>query len=291
MKRAITILEKGMFTTVQDEGRSGYAYLGVPESGAMDKVAMRLGNRLMNNLEDSAVLECTLVGPTIRFEVDCHFVLTGSSSNAYLDGVSIKVGEAAFAKAKQILSIKKIHPGVRTYLTIAGGMLVNNVLGSRSSYPPLTPTYVIKNQLIALGTSLYGSTKFTRIKRNNDLLEHNFSFSAIPVYAGPEFEYLSTQQQKKLFEMIFTISKNWNRMAMQLEEQLKNGLASIFTAPVIPGTVQLTPSGTQIILCNDCQTTGGYPRILQVSSIGMQLLSQMGAGQKLRWKLVQDRFS
>lgn len=286
MSRSITIIQPGMFTNVQDEGRYDYAHLGVPKSGAMDITAMRLGNQLMNNLEGSAVLECTMVGVTIRFEADSHFVLTGSRADAFLDDEVVVVGETAFAKANQILSIKRVHPGIRTYLCIAGGLQTEKVLGSRSYYAPLTKSTVFKNQKIALGVSRYGAQKFTRLRNVAALTHPGTQVPNIPVYEGPEFELLSNAQRQFLVDTTFTISKNWSRMAIQLEEPLLNSFASILTAPVLPGTIQLTPGGTLIILCNDCQTTGGYPRIIQVSKIGMQLLSQMGAGQKLKWTLV-----
>ncbi|RMB56922.1 biotin-dependent carboxyltransferase family protein [Dokdonia sinensis] len=286
MSGAITILQPGIYTTVQDEGRRGYAHLGVPESGAIDKRAMRLGNQLMNNPEGSAVLEITLVGPTIRFESGTHFVLTGSQVTAFLDEVAIDVGETAFAKANQILSIKKIHPGIRTYLCIAGGLQTEKVLNSRSYYAPLTQATVVKNQQITLGKSNYGTSKFTKVRSQKAVTGLKIGVATIPVFRGPEYEALTTAQREELLNTIFSISKNWNRMAIQILEPLDNKLKAIRTSPVLPGTVQLTPSGTQIILCNDCQTTGGYPRILQVSKKGMQLLSQMGAGKSLKWELV-----
>ncbi|MBQ0740214.1 allophanate hydrolase subunit 2 family protein, partial [Aquimarina celericrescens] len=78
----------------------------------------------------------------------------------------------------------------------------------------------------------------------------------VEVYPGPEFELLSIEQKRVLMDSVFTISNSINRMAIQLEEKLKNSIFSIITSPVLPGTVQLTPSGNLIVLMRDCQTTG-----------------------------------
>ena len=75
-------------------------------------------------------------------------------------------------------------------------------------------------------------------------------------------------------------------MAYQLKELFKNDLKSIITSPVLPGTVQLTPSGNLIILMRDCQTTGGYPRILQLNEAALNVLSQKYSGQKIQFQLL-----
>ena len=95
-------------------------------------------------------------------------------------------------------------------------------------------------------------------------------FNDIDVFKGPEFEFLSKNQHQALFSKSFAISKDNNRMAYQLEESLNNDLQPIITSAVLPGTVQLTPSGKLIILMRDCQITGGYPRILQLKESALE---------------------
>ena len=82
------VLAPGLLTTVQDLGRTGLRHLGVPSCGAADRDALRLGNRLVGNDESEAGLECTLVGPTLRFRQPHVVALTGGRCEASCDGVA-----------------------------------------------------------------------------------------------------------------------------------------------------------------------------------------------------------
>lgn len=267
----ITILKSGMYTSVQDRGRFGYAKFGVPESGAIDRQSYELANGLLNNKLGNAVLECTLLGPVIRFEDSRHFVITGASTEAYLDETKIIQGKVIFAKAQSILKIQSISNGCRVYIAIDGGIDTSKILGSRSWYYPVTEhSKVSNNQRLHLGEVSYKGSIGSHIK----LPVINAKDIKINAFRGPEFDMLSIKQQQYLSATIFSVSPLWSRMAIQFKEKLQNSLSDIVTGPVIPGTVQLTPSGTLIVLMRDCQVTGGYPRILQIAESGLQQLSQ-----------------
>jgi biotin-dependent carboxylase-like uncharacterized protein len=284
---SIQIIQAGFYTTVQDGGRKGYAHLGVPESGAMDQEAYLLANVLLNNDDGAAVLECTLQGPEILFEADTYFVITGGSTKATLDDVPVVHGVVAFAKAKQQLRIGSILNGCRCYVGISGGVLSWQVMGSRSMYVPFTDLLLTKGTQLPIGTSNYGQQKGARIRQSESKKTlYPESITEITAYIGPEFSWLDSKQKQDILKS-FTVSKFWNRMALQLEEQLPNTLKTMYTAPVLPGTVQWTPAGTFIVLLRDCQTTGGYPRVLQVSQDGLNRLSRLQKGDCITWKLLR----
>lgn len=282
MKNAsIDIINTGFYTTIQDLGRPGYAHLGVPESGAMDKKAFYFANALLNNESNAAMLECTLIGPTIVFNTEVYFVITGGDVTAFLDKEYVEVGVPMLARAKQVLKLSKITNGSRSYLAFAGGLVSDVILGSKSWYYPVTSQgYISKGMNLCIGTSRYGSFKGVRLKQKSQLKSKTNPMPELNVYKGPEFYQLTPAQQLVLEGRLFTVSNLWNRMAIQLTETIENFLNSMYTSPVIPGTVQLTPSGKLIILMNDCQTTGGYPRILQVKSQDLDLLAQMQQGSQ-----------
>ena len=106
--------------------------------------------------------------------------------------------------------------------------------------------------------------------------------STLQCYPGPDFEELNKQQKKRLFEP-FTISEDNNRVGYRLHETIENNLKPILTSAVLPGTVQLTPSGTLIVLMRDAQVTGGYPRVLQLTSFSVDILSQMITGNSIKF--------
>ncbi|AWH74554.1 allophanate hydrolase [Dokdonia sp. Dokd-P16] len=281
MNSSISILHPGFYTTVQDNGRKSYAHLGVPQSGAMDKHAFMIANAILNNTPGAAMLECTLLGPTIEFNHNVNFVITGSNAGATLDGAQVMEGVPVLAKAKQVLKMSNISGGSRSYLAFAGGIDSQTILGSKGWYLPLTPEGKLTVGMeLSLGISKYGKSKGAHLKMQSQSGVIHSSVATINTYEGPEFSKLTYNQQQQLSDHVFTVSNLWNRMAIQLVETLPNALKSIYTSPVIPGTVQLTPSGKLIILMNDCQTTGGYPRVLQVVASDFNKLAQMQQGSQ-----------
>jgi len=124
--------------------------------------------------------------------------------------------------------------------------------------------------------------KHAKIKAMSSYIESNI----IKVYKGPEFDNLSNINIDFLFSKSYKISKDSNRMAYQLDEKLENNLKSILTSLVMPGTIQLTPDGQLIILMRDCQTTGGYPRILQLSEKSINILAQKRLGEFVQFELI-----
>lgn len=286
MESFCTIIDSGFFTTIQDNGRLGYAHIGVPESGALDTYSYQLGNAILNNDSDAASFECTLIGPTIKFNKHCHIVLTGGYAKTTINNRIVEFNKPVFVKKDEVLKIGKVTKGCRVYIAVSGGIITPLILESRSYYLPITKYVQIKKGMkIPVGVSnLKRELKGAKIKvkelgdTNKDVV--------IPIYSGPEYKLLSISQKEFLITQVFTVSRLWNRMAIQLEEKLENSLDSIHTSPVLPGSIQLTPSGKLIVLMRDCQTTGGYPRIAKVSKEGLLRLSQLRQGNRIRLAVV-----
>ena len=129
----LTILSPGPLTTVQDEGRFGHLHAGIGRSGAMDARAYRAANALVGNARGEAVLEATLMGPTVRFEQACSIALTGADMSARLDGQPIPRYACVPVRAGQVLEMGFAAAGVRGYLAVRGGIDVPLALGSRST--------------------------------------------------------------------------------------------------------------------------------------------------------------
>jgi allophanate hydrolase subunit 2 len=162
-------------------------------------------------------------------------------------------------------------------LAILGGFKTEKVLKSRSWYEGVTENFKL-NQTLKLS---YESTNESKIETNASIkfTSKYLMTSEIDVFPGPEYDLLSESEQDILRSRNFSIDKNNNRMAIQLQEIMENTLKPIITGPVLPGTVQLTPSGKLIVLMRDCQTTGGYPRVMQLSETGMNKIAQKIIGE------------
>jgi len=171
---------------------------------------------------------------------------------------------------------------MRSYLGVKGGLSSENKLGSKSFYKGITKREkLIKNDKIKFGEVIGSPMKMN--KSINDFKINRKS--EINVFKGPEFGLLDSSSNDIIFNSDFTIGIN-NRMGYNLVEPIKNSIPSIVSSPVMPGTVQLTPSGRLIILCRDCQTTGGYPRVLQLDKNSIDSLSQKTIGEIIKFKLV-----
>lgn len=282
MKGTVEVLNPGLFSTVQDGGRFGFMEYGVPVSGSMDSYAAGLANLLVNNQADAAVLEITLVGPKLKFSKTTTIAITGAGLQPMINGRAINNNQAIPIHAGEELHFGKRKYGYRAYLAVLGGFLSEQALHSRSWYDGITSFNRLEK-----GMKLSYGKGSEEISPSHVGVKSGAYLNAVEVEAfpGPEFELLSPEERALILKSFFHIGKNSNRMGIQLDGVFKNALDPILTGPVVPGTVQLTPSGTLIILMRDGQTTGGYPRVLQLTERGINTVAQKIVGEKLQFKL------
>ena len=275
----IKVISKGLYTTIQDKGRFGYRNIGVPSSGYMDSESAETANLIINNPKDNPLIEATLIGPTLEFKKSAVICITGGEFSPTLNDIKISSYSAIEVNKGDILKINNSSIGSRCYISIQGTIISDTILGSKSFYHQITNSSILEDGDIFL------------FKKNIRTLEQKYTYKkfelnkTINVFRGPEFKCLSNESIKTLFNEEFSIGIN-NRMAYNLLEKIQDGVNSIISSGVIPGTVQLTPSGNIIILHRDSQTTGGYPRILQLNEKSLNDLAQLRTGDNIRFKLL-----
>jgi len=277
----IAILHPGIYCSVQDQGRFGHTKIGVPQAGCADTYAAKMANVLLKNHEKDALIEITFGQGEFKFTSDTYICLTGGDFSPKLNGKLIKMQSVFFIKKDSVLSFGKRVYGARVYLSVQGGIQTKTVYGSRSFFDGIAQQKLGKGAMLPiLPIQKYADNNFSRVR----VSEKHFTTIYLPCLKGPEFFKLNQEQQRKLFTP-FSISDDNNRVGYRLKESLENNLSSILTSAVLPGTVQLTPSGKCIILLQDCQVTGGYPRILQLSEIAIARVSQKISGDKIQFIL------
>lgn len=272
-------ISKGLYTTIQDEGRFGYRNIGVPSSGYMDSESAKIANLILDNPINNPLIEATLIGPTIKFQKSTFICITGADFNPILNESKISLYTPIKVSKGDILKINNSSIGSRCYISIKGDIIVDKVLGSKSFYSQISDSSVIERGDEFLFEANDINLTYKSIHQKFRLNKN------IKVFKGPEFSCLDEKSVNKLINQEFSIGIN-NRMAYNLNEKIKTGVSSIISAGVIPGTVQLTPSGQLIILHRDCQTTGGYPRILQLNEKSLNNLAQLRTGDKIKFELV-----
>lgn len=282
----LKVLKAGFFNTIQDKGRVGLASIGVPVSGVMDSYSADLANHILDNSLEDAVIEITLGACQFQFLKKTVICIYGADFSPTINGKTISLNKRIVVYENDVLSFGKVNYGVRCYLAVKGGFLSEKKLESRSFYQNITENFIIKkNDLIAYSDDKGElSSAHTLIKID----DNHFKNKVLECYKGTEFELLNLHQQEKLASHIFSISKDNNRMGYKLNEVVENNLPQILTSAVLPGTVQLTPSGKLIVLMRDCQVTGGYPRILQLTATSINKLAQKTTNATLQFSIIEN---
>ncbi len=282
------VLEPGFLTTVQDLGRYGYRHQGVPVSGGVDPWALRTANMLVGNSPGDAALEITLQGPALLFLRDCIVAVTGADMELHLSGHKVPMWESFFCSAGDILSFGYRREGCRSYLAISGGIDVPVVLGSRSTlltagFGGLAGRRLKKGDLIK---TVRRSLEITQVgnKLPGDQRPVYPSKISVKVIRGINSDRFSKREYAKLFESPFEVTGRFDRMGCCLEGQntiISNSAATMESYPVVPGSIQVLPSGNLIVLLNDSQSTGGYPQIACVISGEVWKIGQAVPGNKI----------
>ncbi len=280
---SIQVIKPGFFDSIQDLGRFGFRDLGVPLSGVLDSYSSKLANAILNNDAFCAVLEMALKGPTLLFQNDTVIAITGANLSPKLNEAPINMQTKINVNAGDVLSFGALKSGCRAYLAVDNGFKTEYVLGSFSYYKGITNFYKLEKGLFLEIEKSKSSHKLDNAHVKID--KEHFSTEIIEAFKGPEFNLLSKNQQNYLFKNKFKIELN-SRMGYQIETTIAlSHEIEMLTSSVMPGTVQLTQSGKLIVLMKDCQTTGGYPRVLQLTEKGIAAFAQKNTFQKIYFKI------
>jgi biotin-dependent carboxylase-like uncharacterized protein len=281
--RSLTVLATGPLTTVQDRGRPGQAALGVGRSGAADRAAAALANRLVGNPADAAVLEVTLGGLVVRADRDLLVVTTGArcpgspAHNAPVElaaGVELRLGVPA--------------SGLRTYLAVRGGIDVPPVLGARATdvLAGLGPAVVAAGDQLPVGTSPLPLPGVDLAA----VPEPPAGEVTVPVLPGPRADWFDAGAWPTLTGSAYEVTSESNRVGLRLAgpplERSRTG--ELPSEGMVRGALQVPPSGTPVLFLADHPVTGGYPVIGYVADPDVDRCGQLRPGQSLRFRAVRS---
>jgi len=290
MTPTIEVIDGGFLTTVQDLGRQGYQRFGVPVSGTMDQYSMRIANLLVGNDEGSAVLEITMLGPTLMFLSKSRVALAGADLGAEIDGNPLGSWRSVDIAKGSTLSFSGRMSGVRAYLAISSGLDVPETMGSRSTS--------IRESIGGIqGRSLLKGDFLTAFHSISDLplisvpKHHIYTYSdkqRVRVILGPQQENFTKQGISTLLSGSYEISNDCNRIGIRLvgpKLSHKSG-ADIISDGTSFGSIQVPGDGIPLILMADRGTTGGYAKIATVITPDLWKLSQSLPGNTLTFESV-----
>jgi len=287
----IQVQEPGLLTTVQDLGREGFGPLGVSASGAADAISLRLGNRLVGNVEGAAGLEMALLGGTFLFPEGAVIALAGSDFGATLDGKPVELWTAFEVRPGQALRLGPTRWGARCYLCVRGGIEVKLFLGSASTHilsglGGHDGRALRKGDVLNIGAASVSARERRLSARALKELQPQKILRVTP---GPQRDWFSQSSQRLLYASTYRIAEESNRMGLRLEGAPIPAPAGgrMISEGVALGAIQVPEGGLPIILFVEQQTTGGYPKIASVISADFHSLGQLRPRDEIRFEQVK----
>ncbi|POA45116.1 allophanate hydrolase [Pseudomonas sp. MPR-ANC1] len=277
---------------LQDAGRFGVRHLGVTQGGAADGCSMSWANWLLGNGLDVPVIEITLGGFAVVAEEDCLLALAGADLGAQIDGQPVAPWRSFKLGQGQKLQFTQPLLGARAYLAAPGGFDAPKVLGSSAT--------VVREELGGLdGMGLPLAKGATLTYQGHALLVREVPMEYRPdlrlntpldLVLGAQIGEFSGQSLFDLFNSAWTLDSRADRMGIRLLGKALQYHGQPMISEGIPlGAVQVPPDGQPIVLLNDRQTIGGYPRLGALTPLALARLAQCLPGAKVRLRpVVQD---
>lgn len=289
----VIVQKPGLLTTIQDLGRYGYQRHGIMVSGVMDTFSMKLANILVGNDEKEAVLEITLMGPTLHFLVDSIISISGANLSPTINGAPVSMYQPLIVKQGDTLEFGAVQYGSRSYIAFKGGIQVNKVLGSKSTclsakFGGFDGRALLKEDILPISNFSVISEKKLNWRLSPYFKQLLFSTDSIRFIKGRQYHLFTGDSQKILQSASYSLTKDSNRMGYRFEgPELRLSIQQeIVTEGVAFGSVQVPANGQPIILMADRQTTGGYPKIAQIISVDLPRLAQLKTADSITFSEV-----
>lgn len=287
----IRVLKGGMMTTVQDLGRNGYQSQGFSVAGVMDVRSFKIANLLLDNPENEAVLEFTLIGPTLEFTSATIIAITGGDFQPTINGEPAPMYTAIYMNKGDILKFGSARTGSRGYIAFSSYLEIPVVMGSRCTN--------MKSKIGGFkGRKLQAGDYINfRIKRrylpfflSRKLEQDNFDqdSATLRVVMGPQDSKFSKKGIETFLTSEYTVTSEFDRMGCRLDGAYiaPKESSDIISDGIAFGSIQVPAHGKPIILLADRQTTGGYAKIATVASVDIPKIVQRKTDHKLRFEAI-----
>lgn len=282
------VKQPGLLSLLHDRGRFGAHKLGLTTGGPLDGVAFDWANRMLANDVNSTCLEISFGGLVIEAQLDTSFVITGAEAPCKLNDESISQWRTRNIKAGDKLEIGFTSVGTRCYLAVRGGFNIAPSFGSSST--------VLREKIGGLnGDKLQAGDQLPC--SSNSLTTHCYlaeadrpiykDFARLRVVLGYQQAAFNPVQQWRFFNSEYRLSERCDRMGFRLEgETVHSDMVSMLSEGICHGAIQIPADGQPIVLMNDRQTIGGYPKIGAVIPRDTSMLSQLTPGSRVRFEAI-----
>ena len=281
-------LKSGMLTTVQDRGRYGYQSQGFGVSGVMDVRSFKIANLLLDNPENEAVLEFTLVGPTLQFTSETIISITGGDFQPLINGEPAPMYTAVYMSRGDILEFQGARTGSRGYIAFSSYLDIPVVMGSRSTnikcgIGGFKGRQLMDNDYLGFRIKRRYLPFFLSRHLEPDVFDQEEV--TLRVVMGPQDDCFTRQGKETFLNNTYTVTNEFDRMGCRMEGPFiaHKTTADIISDGIAFGAVQVPSHGKPIVLLSDRQTTGGYAKIATVASVDIPKLVQRKTEHKIRF--------
>lgn len=289
----LEVLDAGLLTLFQDQGRPGRGNLGVTPSGAADLAAAATANVAVGNPRGATVLE-NIGGIRLRALTDAVVCVTGAQSRVLLDDMPVHLARPVLVTAGSTVTVDPATVGLRSYIAIRGGIVADAELGSASTdvLSGLGPAPVRLGDVIGV---LPRSTAMTDAQLSNPMRvregAHGQTEGVLRCVLGPRDDWFTPESLEAFLATEWTVTAQSNRVGVRLvgpEGSVSLGRAREGELPsegMVAGSVQVPPSGEPVIFLRDHAVTGGYPVIATVLEEDIDIAAQLPPGATVRFEL------
>lgn len=282
------VIQPGVMALLQDGGRFGQHRIGLTTGGPLDREAFLWANRLCANDDNATAIEVSIGGLVLEAQTDTQIALAGADMTLKINKQAVNSWTTHAVKAGQRIELGYAQNGCRAYLAVAGGFDINPMFGSTAT--------VVREKLGGLaGVAL----------ANGDVLPcpsgQSVPLMTLPIPQRPRYEksvtlrvipgyqqqHFTQAQQALFFSSTYTVSDQCDRMGYRLEGQaVKADISGMLSEGICYGAIQIPANGQPIVLLNDRQTIGGYPKMGSVLSLDIAKLTQLLPGGTVAFQAI-----
>ncbi len=282
------VIQPGVMALLQDGGRFGQHRIGLTTGGPLDRDAFQWANRLCGNEVNATAIEISIGGLVLEAQLDTQIALAGADMTLKINKQAVNGWTTHAVKAGQRIELGYAQHGCRAYLAVAGGFTVEPTFGSSAT--------VVREKLGGLaGAALANgdvlpcpggqqTPLMTLVAKHRPRYEKAVTLRVIPGYQQQHF---TPAQQALFFSSSYTVSDQCDRMGYRLEGQaVQAGISGMLSEGICFGAIQIPANGQPIVLLNDRQTIGGYPKIGSVLSLDIAKLTQLLPGGEIHFQAI-----
>lgn len=275
-----SVIAPGVLSLLQDSGRFGQGALGLTNGGPMDAPSAAWANRLLGNHSNATLIECSVGGLQLRADTHSYIAVTGATLPLTINGKAAEQWTVLKVQAGDLLELGMVTKGLRAYIAVAGGFTIAPQFGSSATVLREAIGGLNGNKLQA-GDTL-AANRVDTLQRQRLPARYRPQFNQVltlRLIEGYQAQSFTATERQRLYLNSYKVTPQADRMGYKLSgSAISCQQTQLLSEGICYGAVQIPPDGQPIVLLNDRQTLGGYPKIGSVLSLDCALLAQAAAG-------------